>query len=189
MDPYTFGFVPQQEESTPGSIYPQPGLIRPGDASAWDSSPWVQYYPDYVNRNNTQYLVDNNDHNDSQTVPRASFGSAIHTANTTPLVAPFTQEPNLQEPLEPEAIGNGINSDENSDVHRQEREQNTPDTVIRCTRSGCTSTFKAKKSLTRHLKEKHGPGSFPCRICKKRLKRKVNLKNHMLKIHGVQVEA
>ena len=113
----------QQEESTPGSIYLQPALVRPGDASAWDSSPWVQYYPDYVNRNNTQYLVDNNDHNDSQTVPRASFGSAIHTANTTPLVAPFTQEPNLQEPLEPEAIGNGINSDENSDVHRQEREQ------------------------------------------------------------------
>lgn len=123
MDPSTFGFVPQQEESTPGSIYPHPALVRPGDASTWDSSPWVYYYPDYVNRNNTQYPVVNNGNNNPQAVPAAYFGPANHTTNTTPIVAPFTQEPNWQEPLEPEVIGNGVNSNENSDVHHQGHEQ------------------------------------------------------------------
>ncbi|CAI7677331.1 unnamed protein product [Penicillium discolor] len=189
MGPYTFGSVPQQEESTPGSIYPQPALVRPGDASTWSSSPWVYYYPDCVNRNNAQYLVVDNGTNDAQAVPAASFGPANHTTNTTPLVAPFTQEPNWPEPIEPEVIDNGVNSDENSDVDHQGREQDTQDTVFRCTRSGCTSTLKAKRSLTRHLKEKHHPGAFPCKICKKRLKRKVNLKEHMRRKHGVQVEA
>ena len=52
--------------------------------------PWflARSNPDDVNKNNVQYLVDNNGHNDSQTVSRASFGPAIHTTNITPLVAP-----------------------------------------------------------------------------------------------------
>ncbi|CAI7670677.1 unnamed protein product [Penicillium viridicatum] len=116
MDPYTFEFVPQQEESTPGSIYPQPALVRPGDACTWDSSLWVYHQPDY-------YPVVNSGNNDAQVVPTTSFGPANGTTNTTPPVAPFTQEPNPQEPLEPEVIGNGVNSDETPDVHHQGREQ------------------------------------------------------------------
>ncbi|KAJ9487934.1 hypothetical protein VN97_g5363 [Penicillium thymicola] len=123
MDPYTFEFVPQQEESTPGFISPQPALARPGDASTWGSSLWVCYQPDYVNRNNAQYLVVNNGNNDAQAVPTASFGPANYTTNTTPLVAPSTQELNWQDIFEPGVIGNGVNSDENSDVHHQRREQ------------------------------------------------------------------
>ncbi|KAJ5602875.1 hypothetical protein N7537_005831 [Penicillium hordei] len=127
MDPYTFEFLPQQEESIPDSIYPQPALVRPGDASTWaSSSPWVYYQPDFVDGNNSQYLAVNNGNNDAQAVPTASFGPASHTTNTTPLVAPFTQEPNWQEPLEPEGIDNSVNSvngDENPDAHRQGREQ------------------------------------------------------------------
>ncbi|KAJ5197117.1 hypothetical protein N7449_007596 [Penicillium cf. viridicatum] len=124
MVPHTFEFLPQQEESTPGSIYPQPALVRPGNASTWASSPWVYYQPDYANRNNAQFLVVNNGNNDSQAVPTTSFGpaNANHTTNTTPLVAPLTREPNWQEPLEPEVIGNSVNSDKNSDVHHQGRE-------------------------------------------------------------------
>ncbi|KAJ5534266.1 hypothetical protein N7527_000520 [Penicillium freii] len=123
MDPYTFEFVPQQEESTPGSIYPQPALVRPGDACTWDSSLWVYHQPDYVNKNNAQYLVVNNGNNDAHVVLTASSGPANYATNTTPFVAPITQGPNSQEPLEPEVIGNGVNSDETPDVHHQGREQ------------------------------------------------------------------
>ncbi|KAJ5955003.1 hypothetical protein N7501_009282 [Penicillium viridicatum] len=122
MDSYTFEFVPQEEESTPDSIYPQPALVHPGDACTWDSSLWVYHQLDYVNRNDTQYPIVNNG-NDAQVVPTASFGPANYTTNTTPLVAPFTQESTSQEPLEAEVIGNGINSDETPDVHHQGREQ------------------------------------------------------------------
>ncbi|OQD65752.1 hypothetical protein PENPOL_c005G02259 [Penicillium polonicum] len=186
MDSHTFEFVPQQEESTPDSIYPQQALVHPGDACTWDSSLWVYHQLDYVNRNDTQYPIVNNG-NDAQVVPTASFGPANYTTNTTPLVAPFTQEPTSQEPLEAEVIGNGINSDETPDVHHQGREQDNPDTVFRCTWPGCTSTLGAKRSLTRHIEEKHvHPSAFPCRICQKTFSRKDNLKNHMRRIHGEQ---
>lgn len=210
MDSHTFEFVPQQEESTPDSIYPQQALVHPGDACTWDSSLWVYHQLDYVNRNDTQYPIVNNG-NDAQVVPTASFGPANYTTNTTPLVAPFTQEPTSQEPLEAEVIGNGINSDETPDVHHQGREQelvinlavsyeekeslllrisnyfSNPDTVFRCTWPGCTSTLGAKRSLTRHIEEKHvHPSAFPCRICQKTFSRKDNLKNHMRRIHGEQ---
>ncbi|KAJ5406262.1 hypothetical protein N7465_007546 [Penicillium sp. CMV-2018d] len=185
MDPYTFEFVPQQEESTPGSIYSQPALVRPGDACTWDSSLWVYYQPDYVNRNNAQYPVVNNGNNDTQVVPTTSFGPVNDTTNITPPVAPFTQEPNLQEPLEADVIGNGVNSDETPGVHHQGREQDNPDTVFRCTRPGCRSTLGSKRSLTRHIKEKHDhPRAFLCVICQKSLSRKANLKDHLRRIHG-----
>ena len=48
----------------------------------------------------------------------------------------------------------------------------------------CVTSTSEEKSIIQHLKEKHNKTVFPCKICKKLLNRKYNLKRHMNHLHG-----
>ena len=48
----------------------------------------------------------------------------------------------------------------------------------------CVTSTSEEKDIIEHLKEKHNKTVFPCKICKKLLSRKHDLKKHMNHLHG-----
>ena len=48
----------------------------------------------------------------------------------------------------------------------------------------CVTASSEEKSIIQHLKEKHNKIVFPCKICKKLLSRKQDLKRHINHAHG-----